>query len=69
VTDSKIAPQEVNGAAPSLEERPSFFGQRAADDPRTKHAFNLGRQSIGPMHADGGWRDHRWYDAPREDAS
>lgn len=69
MTDSQKAPMVGNGAAPSQEDRPSFFGQRAVGDPRTKHAFNLGRQSIGPMHADGGWRDHRWYDAPREDAS
>lgn len=43
------------------------FGQRSAGDPRSVRAFNVGPPSIGPMHADGGWQDRRWYDAPRED--
>ena len=43
------------------------FGQRAPGDPRSVRAVNVGPPSIGPMHADGGWADRRWYDAPRED--
>jgi hypothetical protein len=43
------------------------FGQRAAGDPRSATAFNVGPSSIGPMHADSGWADRRWYDFPRED--
>ena len=43
------------------------FGQQAADDPRMVAAFNVGPPSIGPMYADSGWADRRWYDAPRED--
>jgi hypothetical protein len=29
--------------------------------------FNIGPQSIVPMHADDNWRNEIWYDAPRED--
>jgi len=43
------------------------FAQRAADDPRTRNAFNMGRSRIAPMYADDGWMDRLWYDAPRED--
>ena len=43
------------------------FGQRARGDPRSRHAINVGPPAIGPMHADSGWQDRRWYDAPRED--
>jgi hypothetical protein len=43
------------------------FGQRAASDPRSGSAINVGPPSIGPMHADSGWQDRRWYDAPRND--
>lgn len=52
---------------PSDKPHKTLYGQRAASDPRTRGAFNMGPQSIGPMHADGGWADRRWYDAPRED--
>jgi hypothetical protein len=45
------------------------FGQRVPDDSRTAQAFNMGRPSIRPMHADDGWMDVLWYDAPREDPS
>ncbi|QNK75978.1 hypothetical protein H7F36_16080 [Variovorax sp. PAMC28562] len=30
-------------------------------------AINMGQPSIGPMYADSGWSDRRWYDGPRED--
>ncbi|MDB5817426.1 MAG: hypothetical protein JWQ11_1066, partial [Rhizobacter sp.] len=43
------------------------FGQRAAGDPRSIRAINVGPPSIGPMHADSGWPDRRWYDGPKED--
>lgn len=43
------------------------FGQRTAGDPRSVRAINVGPPSIGPMHADSGWPDRRWYDAPRND--
>lgn len=43
------------------------FGQRAAGDPRSVKAINVGPPRIGPMHADDGWPDRRWYDFPRED--
>lgn len=45
----------------------NHFGQRREGDPRTVNAINIGPPSIGPMHADGGWQDRRWYDAPKED--
>ncbi|MBO9513083.1 MAG: hypothetical protein J7549_03115 [Variovorax sp.] len=70
MTDSKTPhSSDAEASKPASGGKPAFFGQRSADDPATKHAFNLGRQSIGPMYADGGWRDRRWYDAPLEDPS
>lgn len=45
------------------------FGQRTAGDPRSVRAINVGPPSIAPMHADAGWPDRRWYDAPRNDAA
>ncbi len=43
------------------------FGQRSAGDPRSVRAINVGPPSIAAMHADAGWQDRRWYDAPRND--
>jgi hypothetical protein len=67
VSDPKEAPD--SGATPaSPAPRPvNSFGQRAPNDPRSIKAINVGPPSIGPMHADSGWPDRRWYDAPRED--
>ena len=50
-------------AAPAV----NSFGQRSASDPRSVRAINIGPPGIAPMHADGGWQDRRWYDAPRND--
>ena len=56
--DSSTPPKRVNS-----------FGQRANGDRRSIRAINMGQPSIGPMYADSGWSDRRWYDGPREDPS
>ena len=63
MSDTPSQPPQTAAAAAAV----NSFGQRAAGDPRSVRAFNVGPPSIGPMHADGGWQDRRWYDAPRED--
>ena len=60
------APTPELGASPK---RVNSFGQRADGDRRSVRAINMGQPSIGPMYADSGWSDRRWYDGPREDPS
>jgi hypothetical protein len=64
LSDTQPTPPVPPSAQPA---KVNSFGQRTAGDPRSVRAINVGPPSIGPMHADSGWPDRRWYDAPRND--